>query len=130
MQSYTNPFALGWENPGNDQSSSRNNDDDPQPQRPLYGALPYSIPQAKQTVNFYITSFKPTILNSIIIGPDQRPIMYVVTDPQMPGYTIFRNVRGQSVALIEWQTHPLVEVRGVFSKRRVKDWMKLSADKS
>ncbi|EEB88319.1 hypothetical protein MPER_13903, partial [Moniliophthora perniciosa FA553] len=54
---------------------------------------------------------------------------YIVTDPQQPGYTILRDVQGKSVALVEWQAHPLVEIRGVMSKQYVRDWLKLSSDK-
>jgi hypothetical protein len=53
--------------------------------------------------------------------------MYAVTNPQMPGFTVFSNARSQKIALIEWQTQPMVEIRRVSCKQRVKDWMKLSA---
>jgi hypothetical protein len=82
------------------------------------------------TIRLSITSSNPAdLLNSTIMGPEQRPMMYVITDPQMPGYTIFKNARGQSIALVEWQTHPLVAVHGAI-KKRIKDWMRLSEDKS
>ncbi|KAG7094979.1 hypothetical protein E1B28_005776 [Marasmius oreades] len=111
----TNPFA-GWYN---GQSSPS-----------IYGALPYATPPpAANLVTFYLTSFNPDLFNCTVIGPSQRPTHYIVTDPQQPGYTIVRDAKGKSLALVEWQAHPLVEVRGVMSKQYVKDWISLSPDK-
>lgn len=119
MYSYDNPFS-SWNKSGTGQSSVPS----------LYGALPYPTPSPPSSlITFYITSFNPTVLNCTVIGPDQQHVCYIVTDPQMPGYTIFRSAAGKSIALVEWQSHPQVEVRGVFSKRKVKDWLNLSPDK-
>ena len=48
----------------------------------------------------------------------------------MPGYTTIRGLDGKGLALIEWQEHPLVEVRGVFSKRRTKEWLALNEERT
>jgi hypothetical protein len=126
--------SLPWDVAGqplsstNGESRQRHYDSD----TPPFGtcAQCYPIPPGGHRLRFYISSFNPSdVLNSTIIGPKQQPVMHVITDPQMPGYTIFKNARGESIALIEWQIHPMVEVHGA-TKRRVKDWMKLSADKS
>ncbi|KAJ8081794.1 hypothetical protein AAF712_010328 [Marasmius tenuissimus] len=111
----THPFA-GW---GNGASSSS-----------VYGALPYATPPpAANLVTYYLTSFNPDLLNCTVIGPSQRPSHFIITDPQQPGYTIVKDSGGKSVALVEWQTHPLVEIRGVMSKQRVRDWLSLTSDK-
>lgn len=117
-------YSNGWNT-----SDGSNDASNFQEQQSSQGVTPFSSSPSVPSVQFYITSFTTPILNCTVLGPDQRPLMYVVTDPQMPGYTFFRSVRGQSIALIEWQNHPLVEVNGVLSKRRVKDWLKLSPDR-
>ncbi|ESK92448.1 hypothetical protein Moror_4485 [Moniliophthora roreri MCA 2997] len=114
MNPFSNPFS-GW---GNGQNAPS-----------VFGALPYATPPPPNMVTFYLTSFNPDVSNCTVIGPSQTPSFYIVTDPQQPGYTILRDVQGKSIALIEWQAHPLVEIRGVMSKQYVRDWLKLSSDK-
>jgi hypothetical protein len=46
----------------------------------------------------------------------------------MPGYTAVKNPDGKTIALIEWKDRPLVEIRNVFSKQRVSEWLPLSPD--
>jgi hypothetical protein len=48
----------------------------------------------------------------------------------MPDYTLMKNATGTGLALVEWQDHPLVEVRGEFMKQSVRGWLKLSEDKT
>ncbi|KAL0579255.1 hypothetical protein V5O48_002759 [Marasmius crinis-equi] len=111
----TNPFA-GWNN-GSASSS-------------VYGALPYATPPpVANLVTYYLTSFNPDLLNCTVIGPSQRPSHFVITDPQQPGYTLLKDGKGKSIALVEWQAHPMVEIRGVMSKQHVRDWLGLSSDK-
>jgi hypothetical protein len=101
-----------------------------QPTASLYGALPYGRPPSPPaSAIFYITAFKPTILNSKVLGPQQRKLYDIITDSRDSDYTVLRKEDdGQNVALVEWRRNPLVEVRGAFSKRRVSEWLPLSAD--
>ncbi|KAK0452353.1 hypothetical protein EV421DRAFT_1768465 [Armillaria borealis] len=48
----------------------------------------------------------------------------------MPTYTVLKDAKGRSTALVEWQSHPLVELRGVISKQKAGDWLRLSQDKA
>jgi len=48
----------------------------------------------------------------------------------MPDYTLMKNASGTGLALVEWQDHPLVEVRGDLIKQGVRGWLKLSEDKT
>ncbi|KAK0495941.1 hypothetical protein EDD18DRAFT_1075028 [Armillaria luteobubalina] len=97
----------------------------------LFGALPYPTPPVPANyVSFYLTSFNPSVLNCTIIGPQQRPYFTFITDPNMPTYTVLKDAKGRSTALVEWQSHPLVELRGVISKQKAGDWLRLSQDKA
>lgn len=117
MYTNNNPFG-GWADASSGQTPS------------VFGALPYpSAPSASNLVTFYFTSFNPHVLNCTVLGPHSQPYFQVVTDVTMPGYTVIKNVKGSSVALIEWQAHPLIEIRGVLSKQNVGRWLRLSSDR-
>ncbi|KAF4586787.1 hypothetical protein EYR40_010803 [Pleurotus pulmonarius] len=119
MYRFNNPFD-GWVS-------------DRQQTPSIYGALPYpgGSPNAPSSTlsSFTFTAFKPNIMNCTIMGPDSTPHMYIVTDPAMPTYTLFKNANNQNIALIEWQQHPLVEVRGKLVKQEIRQWLSLSSDR-
>ncbi|KAJ7576936.1 hypothetical protein C8J56DRAFT_766294, partial [Mycena floridula] len=99
----------------------------------IYGALPFADEpgEGNSVVTFYLTSFKPGIMNCTVIGPQQRPVFRIVTDSNLAGYTVFKTVDDcKSIGLVEWQNPPTVELRGVLSKQRVKDWLHLSTNKT
>ncbi|KAH9848378.1 hypothetical protein C2E23DRAFT_889216 [Lenzites betulinus] len=101
----------------------------------IFGALP-SLPATNpptalpNTVTFTFTNFKSTIVNSTVIGPQQRTIYRIVTEPTAPACTIFKDNENRNVAMVQWQPHPTVEIHGVASKQRVRDWIRLSSDQS
>lgn len=97
----------------------------------VYGAVPYSSPQAADSdmVSFQLTAFNPDLFNCTVIDSRKRPVYQFVTDRQNPGYTVLKSADGKNIALIEWQTPPQIEIRGIVSKQRVKDWMPLSSNK-
>lgn len=94
----------------------------------IFGALPYPTPSS-DSLKLEFTSFSPSILNCTILGSQGRAFYYVVTDPHNPGYTVLKNASGKNVALVEWQAHPLVEIRGALSKQNVGEWLRLSQDR-
>ncbi|KAF9476962.1 hypothetical protein BDN70DRAFT_949149 [Pholiota conissans] len=97
----------------------------------VFGALPYvSDPAHPNLINYYFINFNPNILNCSIVNSQSQTVYRIVTDNQMPGYTVIKNVEGKNVSLVEWQTHPMVEVRGQLSKQYVRTWLPLSSDKS
>ncbi|KAI0350875.1 hypothetical protein OH77DRAFT_997049 [Trametes cingulata] len=101
----------------------------------IFGALP-SLPATNpptampDSVTFTFTNFKTTVLNSTILGPQQRTAYRVVTEPTAPACTIFKDNESRNVAMVQWQPHPTVEIRGVAAKQRVRDWLRLSSDQS
>ncbi|KAF9066760.1 hypothetical protein BDP27DRAFT_1226963 [Rhodocollybia butyracea] len=127
MDASHNPFS-GWSQVGSGSSFLwDNNGIAPS----TFGALPYANsppPPTSDLVTFYITSFDPDILSSKVIGPSQQRYLRIVTDPDNPRYTVFQNAQGKSVALVEWQSRPLVEIRNVTSKILARDWLRLTPD--
>ncbi|TFK26581.1 hypothetical protein FA15DRAFT_654254 [Coprinopsis marcescibilis] len=90
----------------------------------VYGALPY--PTDANMTAFYFTNFTPNIFNATVVGPKAQVFYRIVTDNQMPGYTIVKNAEGGNVSLIEWQNHPFIEIRGMVAKQNVTSWLRLS----
>jgi len=95
---------------------------------PVYGALPYPS-EASNFTTFYFTSFNPNVLNCTIVGPQAQVSHRIVTDNHMPGYTVIKNAEGKNVSLIEWQAHPMIEIRGLLTKQHVKSWLGLTQDR-
>jgi hypothetical protein len=126
MTSNYNPFA-SWATSSDGQSSQ----DSTAPS--IMGALPYinlTYPLAPDNITtFNFTSFNPTILNCTVLGEHNRPVFHVSTDDSMPGYSVLKDVKTSNIALIEWQSSPLLEVRGILSKQKITDWLKLSSDR-
>ncbi|KAJ7115670.1 hypothetical protein C8R44DRAFT_880095 [Mycena epipterygia] len=97
----------------------------------VHGALPFAAdPSASNLVTFHFMAFNPTILNCTVVGQNTYPYFKIATDSSMPGYTSVKNPDGKIIALVEWKDRPLAEIRNVFSKRRVSDWLVLSRDAS
>ncbi|KAF7335766.1 hypothetical protein MVEN_02232400 [Mycena venus] len=97
----------------------------------VHGALPFPPdPSASNLVIFYFTAFKPSILNCTVTGQNTYPYFKIVTDSTIPGYTAVKDGEGKTIALIEWKARPLAEIRNVFSKQCISDWLPLAADAS
>ena len=113
---YNNPFEA-W---GQGSSSST--------VPPAFGALPYPS-DPSNVISFFFTSYSPNIFNCTVVGPKAQPYYTIVTDNQMPGYTVLKNMEGKNVSLVEWQQHPSVEIRGMVSKQTVGNWLRLSPNR-
>ncbi|PCH35194.1 hypothetical protein WOLCODRAFT_91463 [Wolfiporia cocos MD-104 SS10] len=103
----------------------------------IFGALPSlpitdTIPRSMQpnSVTFQFTNFNTTILNCTILGPQGRAAYRIVTDPTAPSSTMWKDNESRNVATVNWQPNATVEIRGIASKQRVRDWLRLSSDQS
>ncbi|KAG6854509.1 hypothetical protein C0991_006111 [Blastosporella zonata] len=123
---YHNHPYDGWAEAGQGLSS-------PWPQTPapsILGALPYpTVSHASSLVTYHISNFAPHVLNSKVVGPDGRMCFTISTDHDMPGYTTVKNAQGNAIALIEWKSSPIIEIRGLLSKQPVRSWLRLSSDR-
>lgn len=112
-----NPFGAWADNAGGSSPS-------------VFGALPYpSDPAYANMTSFFFTSLNPNILNCTVVGAQNRPQYTITTDGQMAGYTTIKNSSGQTVSLIEWQSRPMIEIRGVLPKQNIRSWLALNSDK-
>jgi hypothetical protein len=123
-----NPFSQGWSNgppnPTNNASWG--------PSPSVYGALPYTAPpnSAPNVIGFAFLPSNGTVLNSIINGPKSQTYFRVTTDSTTAGFSMVQNARNETIAMIEWRKHPVVEICGVVSKRNSSQWLALSPDKT
>ncbi|KAF8069958.1 hypothetical protein FPV67DRAFT_1447831 [Lyophyllum atratum] len=117
---YANPFG-SW-------ASGSQNNSNPPPS--IYGALPYTGIATSDLITFYFTSFKPSILNCVVVGA-QNEVHYRIESPDdVQGYSVITNSGGAKIALVEWRTPPLVELRGLVRKQPVNQWLKLTPNRS
>lgn len=123
---YHNHPYDGWASSGHGQSS-------PWPGSPppsVLGALPYpAAPTPSNLITYHITAFSPSVFNSKVAGPDGQVHFNITTDNEMPGYTVVKNMRNNSIALIEWRSSPFIEIRGLLSKQKINNWLRLSLDR-
>lgn len=122
----THPFT-SWTEMGNGQSAN-NTWSGTAPAPSIYGALPYPSDHGSFST-FFFTSFNPDLLNCTVVGSQAQVYYRIVTDNHMPGYTVIKNAEGKNVTLLEWQSHPMIEVRGLLTKQYVKTWLGLSPDR-
>ncbi|KAG7453238.1 uncharacterized protein BT62DRAFT_879514 [Guyanagaster necrorhizus] len=117
-----NPYDV-WSAP----SSSRQSSDIPPS---IYGALPYTnSPVAPGSITFHFARLNPSILNSVVLGPDNCPKFHIVTESSMPGYTILKAVDGGNIGMIQWKPDDSqIEIRGIMHKRAARDFLRLSDD--
>ncbi|KAJ6490195.1 hypothetical protein DFH09DRAFT_1454514 [Mycena vulgaris] len=119
-----NPFSQGWLNSPNAAHGG---------QIPsVYGALPYASPpnSTPNVIKFTFSSSTGTILNSVITGPQARTYFRVTTDSTTSGFSVVENARLESIAMIEWRRHPVVEIYGIVSKRDSAQWLPLAPDRT
>ncbi|KAJ7627932.1 hypothetical protein DFH06DRAFT_1102831 [Mycena polygramma] len=124
----SNPYIQGgWKfgmNP-NAPGSSGN----PPPQPSIFGALPYpSRTSAPTFLAFRFACFKPTITNSTVTGPQSR-VFFRATSPT-PGFSVIYDASDDPIIIVEWAEHPIVEVRGIVSKRLASSWLALAQNGS
>jgi hypothetical protein len=133
MSSSSNPFA-NW-NMGNGFSSDGTWNQNSAPPPSIVGALPYPHPPSyplppNELITYTFTSNPGlTILNCTVLGNDNRPYFQVVTDASMPGYTLWKDAERKNIALVEWQSTPLLEARGILTKQQITNWLRLAPDR-
>ncbi|KAJ7036176.1 hypothetical protein C8F04DRAFT_1233308 [Mycena alexandri] len=126
-----NPYGQsGW--PSNQNPNGLGSSASIPPQPSLFGLLPSAPSRTPEPnlLSFKFTSFNPNILNSAITGPRSRGYFRITTDTPTVGFTVFFDATGNPIAIIEWLDQPVVEIRGILSKRRTSDWLALAQNGS
>lgn len=118
-----NPYAQGgWSHSLNGRSVNSSGFSSP-----VFGALP-SLPSVSSLPKFIFTSFNPNIFNCIILGPQSRPYLRVVTNVSTSSHSLFQDPEGNTVASIEWHEHPMTQIGGTVIRQNVSQWLRLSRD--
>ena len=122
-----NPYAAGgWYNPQN--PLSINGSGHPMfpnaAPPPTFGALPPAN-YSTSTVKLEFTPAQPDILNTTVNGPNGTTYFRITTQN---GVTVILKPRNESLARIEWQATPIVEIRNVIPKANAAQWLRLSQD--
>ena len=101
----------------------------------VFGALPTlpvsaAPPRSMQpdSVTFQFTQFHATVLNCQVVGPQNRVAYRIVTEATTPSCTIWKDNESRNIAMVQWQPHATLEIRGVTPRQRIRDWLRLSPD--
>lgn len=129
-----NPFSQGWSNTTNTRDAGAGQSGSQWRQGPsVYGALPY--PAQNAAPNAIGFAFLPSnggtsVLNSVVNGPQSQTYFRVTTDSTAAGFSMVQNARHETIAIIEWRKHPVVEICGIVSNRNTSQFLSLSADRT
>ncbi|KAJ6562291.1 hypothetical protein B0H19DRAFT_943452 [Mycena capillaripes] len=125
----SNPYIQGgWRHGGNPNAPGSSGNLPPQPS--LFGALPYpSRTPAPTLVPFRFASFNPTIFKSTVTGPPHSRVYFRITNPT-PAFSVFYDATDEPLIIIEWLEHPVVEIRGIVTKRHTSSWLALAQNSS
>ncbi|KAJ3792312.1 hypothetical protein GGU11DRAFT_693674 [Lentinula aff. detonsa] len=116
----TNPFISAWSTGGSYNASSS-----------VFGALPAPDTSTSDFLTFFFVSMYPGILNSTLTKSDGHVEYMITTQPIIPGYTLFKTLKGESVVLIEWNNRgALVEIGGSVRKQHASMFLQLSGDRT
>ncbi|KAF9049499.1 hypothetical protein BDZ89DRAFT_1154387 [Hymenopellis radicata] len=127
-----NPYAQGgWFNPDNQNSINNGPWSPTSPPPPsIFGALPFSSEPKPETILQFVFTFESTILDSTVVGPRNRTYFHIANGQPREGTTLFRDAEGRNFAVIDWQQHPVVELRDLLERQAVSSWMPLSSDRT
>ncbi|KAF7344909.1 hypothetical protein MVEN_01653300 [Mycena venus] len=101
------------------------------PQPSIYGALPYFTPEPIDPfVTYTFVSFGATVLNSALLGADNRTRFLIITDDSastLERTTVEDPDRGR-VALITWGKQPSIAIDELGWTMRTSQWLYLSSN--
>ncbi|KAF7365464.1 hypothetical protein MVEN_00419400 [Mycena venus] len=125
-----NPFSQGWSNTTNNSRNAGQSASYGQGPS-VYGALPYPTPTpTPNVIGFTFVTSSGSVLNSIVNGPQSQTYFRVTTDTTSAGFSVVQNSRLETITIIEWRKHPVVEICGIVSKRSSSQFLALSPDKT
>ncbi|KAG6831918.1 hypothetical protein H0H87_003416 [Tephrocybe sp. NHM501043] len=101
-----------------------------EPTPSMFGALPYTGITVSDLVTFTFSSSTPSLFNSAVVGFHDNQVHYrILTGDEVEGYSTITNSNGSKIALIEWRSPPMVELRNNVPKQKCGHWLKLTPDK-
>jgi hypothetical protein len=139
MSANFNPYVQGWR-VGNAPSNGGGHwgDDASAEQPSIFGALPGGsasrsrrTPSAPGATLFYITDFRPNVLNASVVDARGRQCYRIVTDASQPHRTVYYDSHRRTVALVDWAgAAPSVEIPGLLPRQALRSWLHTAADRA
>ncbi|KAH9996700.1 hypothetical protein BJV74DRAFT_282029 [Russula compacta] len=139
MSANFNPYVQGWRvgnAPSNGGTWGNPSGEPPS----IFGALPGSngnrgagrrSPPAPDATVFYITDFRPNVLNASVIDVRGRQCYKIVTDASQPHRTVYYDTHRRTVALIDWAgAQPSVEMPGLLPRQALRSWLRTASNRT
>jgi hypothetical protein len=104
----------------------------------VFGALPgghsgrtqHSPPAPGSTI-FFITDFRPNVLNASVVDARGRQCYKIVTDAAQPNRTVYYDVHRRTVALVDWAgPRTAVEMPGLLPRQALRSWLQTASDRA
>jgi hypothetical protein len=106
----------------------------------IFGALPggnstrsrRSPPSPDATI-FYITDFRPNVLNASVLDARGRQCYKIGTDAARPHRTVYHDAHRRTVALIDWAgagACSSVEMPGLLPRQPLRNWLHTASDRA
>lgn len=77
----------------------------------------------------FIFNFNHTVLNSSVVGPRDREYFTIMHNTPNRSNTLFRDAEGRSIAMIDWNGTPKVEIHALLQRQNASSWLALSTDR-
>lgn len=103
-----NPFAEQWSSHSGQPS--------------VFGALPFAAAPSTPHLIPFTFQFRNSILNSEVVGPNDRIYYRIATDERQNMFTAFHGQQGNA-GHIEWRPTTLLEFNGTIPRQRATDWV-------
>ncbi|KAI0301600.1 hypothetical protein B0F90DRAFT_1628398 [Multifurca ochricompacta] len=137
MSANFNPYVQGWR-VGNAPSGGSVWGSSSGEAPSIFGALPGGNPSRGRgtppppgSTIFYITGFRPNILNASVVDARGRQCYSIVTAASQPHYTTYYDTHRRTVALVDWSGGPpSVEMPGLFPRRSLRSWLQTASDRA
>jgi hypothetical protein len=145
MSANFNPYVQGWRvgnapsNGGGGSGGGGSPWGNPSGEPPsVFGALPggqsgraqHSPPAPGSTV-FFITDFRPNVLNASVVDARGRQCYKIVTDASQPNRTVYYDVHRRTVALVDWAgPRTAVEMPGLLPRQALRSWLHTASDRA
>ncbi|KAH9956215.1 hypothetical protein BC827DRAFT_1139961 [Russula dissimulans] len=141
MSANFNPYVQGWRvgnAPSTNGSGPWANTSAEMPS--IFGALPggnstrsrRSPPSPDATI-FYITDFRPNVLNASVLDARGRQCYKIGTDAARPHRTVYYDAHRRTVALIDWAgagACSSVEMPGLLPRQPLRNWLHTASDRA
>jgi hypothetical protein len=86
---------------------------------------------AQRPIVFFITDFRPNMLNASVVNAHRCQCYKIVTDVSQPNRTVYYDVHRCTVVLVDWAgPQTAVEMPGLLPRQALRSWLHTASDRT